>query len=97
MNTLFEVKVITSESDSLNETLGISEERHIQLCDAIKDQVAVKMEKDTSVILSEISKVCQHANELAYVSFKLAHVLIKQQELQQNPLAMLAALMGGRR
>ncbi len=93
----FEVKLIETETKSINSTLGISEERHIQLCDAIKEQVVVKQQKDITLMLSELSKVCQHANELAYVSFKLSHVLCKQQELQQNPLAMLAQMMGGRR
>ncbi|MGJ1193862.1 hypothetical protein ACR788_21670 [Sphingobacterium siyangense] len=91
-----EVKLITKDSNSINRTLGISDERHIELCDAIKELVVVKQEQDISVMLCELSKVCQHPNELAYISFKLSHVLHKQQELQQNPFAMLMQMMGGR-
>lgn len=92
----FEVKLIATETESMGSTLGISEERHIQLCDAIKEQVVVKKENDITVMLAELSKVCRHANELAYVSFKLADVLSKQQVLRHNPLAILAQMMGGR-
>lgn len=63
------VKIIEDNTDSLTESLGITEENSDRL---IKDMNRVYRSNSTvSDTMAEMSKHCKHANELIWVGFTL--------------------------
>jgi hypothetical protein len=61
--------VKSQESEDLKEALGISEERCKELCGLIYKIHSANRDASIADLLSESSKHCQNANELAFVSF----------------------------
>jgi hypothetical protein len=61
------VHIIDADARYLNDQLGITDKRHDDLVSVLKDKgLAYEM-------LAEVSKHCNHPNELAYICFKIGH------------------------
>lgn len=91
----FEVKEVNPEEDAVNLALGISEERHNELCSVMKDE----FEKDGATVTSifeDVSKHVRNANELGYMFFRIGSVFERKTRIN-NPVSALADLLGGLR
>lgn len=93
MNQFQVIETNTSE-DCINLSLGISDERHIELCDHIVEQFDLIKSKNIVEIIAKSSTICKNANEIAYVTFKI----VKSIEMAtNNPVMGLLQMLGGLR
>lgn len=92
MENLIVIETNPSENE-LHLSLGISQERHIELSNDVKKACIAHEMNNVAEIAHDCSKSCKNANELFYISYKISHIF----ETSKNPLAMLSALIGGLR
>ncbi|MCS4164404.1 hypothetical protein [Sphingobacterium sp. BIGb0116] len=85
-----DLKPINHDSEKLIDALGVAQERAEELILEVKKHVK---EDSISKVYESFLSVSETANEFAF----MVHAMQKMQDiLQNNPLAMLAQLMGGR-
>ncbi|TDQ79529.1 hypothetical protein [Sphingobacterium yanglingense] len=92
MNSLLVTPV--NNENSIPKALGISNERQEELQGIISNEF--KQKKPVTAIMSSLSNIVLNANELAFVNFKIGTVIAELKNAASNPMALLAAVMGGR-
>lgn len=75
---VFEVKIVNDETNSLSESIGLTEERKAELTRLTATSMI--MTKKISDAINVASKQCKHANELFFVSFIIGDSLSKNKD-----------------
>lgn len=89
------VTVVNTESTKVSDLLGISEERNEELSNILRDEMK-NQDKGVTEIMTSLSEKAENANELAFLNFKFGYVLGQMKSDVDNPLLMLAKMLGGR-
>ena len=76
----FEVELIEEvpESGKLRDALGIEEEREKELIDymdKVYEKWAKTEQQSCSLLMTNLSKICQNANELSFITWQVAYGL----------------------